>query len=383
MMGRSQTQAFALPLGEGWVLSQPDTDQLIVLNATGKIVWDLLYAGLEKDEIASAFALHFGLSFEQASADVSAVISGVDHMWPSTVDSPFPLEAAPRPSAIFPSSAEPPLDPKVDCGVFRFDVRLVRVFSTVPELGLDYFSRFQHRTAGEPADADVLELSGGSSGYRLTFGQKIVATVNTLRELIGRANGLFLTWEHPDVDFLAYFHAAAVSQSGRAILLPGISGTGKSTLVGYLASRGFAYLGDDLIAMAASDWSLRPLPTCLSVKSGSWPILEAFYPQLSHCQIVQYHGRVVRYVEPTKTAHLAGAPSLILFPNYAKDQVAKLRPLTRLQTMTRLLETATDFDKPATTAKVTEFLRFVETTPAYEFTYSDLPSALNAIREVA
>ena len=376
-------ETFALPLGDGLVLRQPGKDRLVVLNATGKTVWDLLRAGLAQNEIATAFARHFGLPFEQASADVATVIAGLNEAQLSDLAPPGGTGAIPMSAAALPHSSMAQSGPNVDCGAFRFGNRLVRVLSSVPDVGSDYFSRFRHRAAVEAADADVLELSRDpSGGYRLTFGREIVAKVDSLSDLVGRTNEFFLSWEHPEVDFLAYFHAAAVRRAERTILLPGVSGDGKSTLVAYLASRGFTYLSDDLIAMAATDWSLRPLPTCLSIKSGSWSILEALYPQLANSPTVQCHGRAVRYVEPTETSDSAGAPSVILFPRYAKDGGDHLGSLTPLQTMTRLLKANTDLNMPATEAKVAEFLRFVETTPAYELSYSDLPSALNAIERL-
>ncbi|MGH6800936.1 MAG: hypothetical protein ACRECZ_05915 [Methylocella sp.] len=67
-------------------------------------------------------------------------------------------------------------------------------------------------------------------------------------------------WDHPKTRFLAYFHAAAASRGGHGVLLPGVSGTGKSTLAAFLTGHGFAYLWDDTIAMSRADWALRPLP---------------------------------------------------------------------------------------------------------------------------
>ena len=70
--------AFALQLGEGWVLCRPDMDRMAVLNATGKTVWDLLCGGFGQQEIASAFAQHFGLPAEGALANVGEVIGGLE-----------------------------------------------------------------------------------------------------------------------------------------------------------------------------------------------------------------------------------------------------------------------------------------------------------------
>jgi hypothetical protein len=177
------------------------------------------------------------------------------------------------------------------------------------------------------------------------------------------------------------FPCGGRERGGHSALLPSASGTGKSTFAADLAGHGFAYLGDDTIAMTRADWSLRPLPTCLSLKSGSWPILTALYPELPHLPIVLCHGRDVRYVEPRQARYAGSAPSVILFPNYAKSGGTQLRALAPLQTMTRLIETSTDLHRPATGAALAEFLQFVERTPAYELVYRDLPSAKTVIEE--
>ena len=375
-------ETFALPLGDGLVLCHPGKDRLAVLNPTGTTVWELLRAGLAQNDIASAFTRHFGLPVEQASTDVATVIAMIEEARLSGLDPPAGTGAPPVSSAALVCSSELQFGPNADCGAFRFGDRVVRVLSSISDVGPDYFSRFRHRVA-TAAEADTLELSGDASrGYQLTLCHEIVAKVDSLTELVGRTNEFFLSWEHPEVDFLAYFHAAAVRRGASTILLPGVSGAGKSTLVGFLARQGYSYLSDDLVAMVASDWSLRPLPACLSIKSGSWPILQGFYPQLANSQTVRCHGRATRYVEPPETSGSAGTPSVILFPAYVKDAETHLGSLTPLRTMTRLLEANTDLNKPLTFDRVAEFLHFVETTPAYELSYADMPSAMNAIERL-
>lgn len=373
-------ETLALPLGDGWVLCHPDIDRLAVLNATGKIVWDLVCGGLAQQEIASAFAEHFGLPAEAALATIRTVIGGLEEV--GFLARPAG-EAGARRCAPSPLAGGPAIEPgpNVHCGTFQFGDRRVQMHSTMADIGRAYFARFQHRALADAVDADVLAFSSGPRGYRLTFQGAVAADANSLAELVGRTHELFLSWEHPKREFLAYFHAAAVSRGEHSVLLPGVSGTGKSTLAAYLAGHGFAYLGDDTIAMTRADWSLRPLPTCLSLKSGSWPVLTALYPELPQMPVVRCHGRDVRYVEPGQARHAGSAPSVILFPSYAKYGETQLRALAALQTMTRLIETNTDLHRPATVAALAEFLQFVERTPAYELVYRDLPSAKAAIEE--
>jgi serine kinase of HPr protein (carbohydrate metabolism regulator) len=70
-----------------------------------------------------------------------------------------------------------------------------------------------------------------------------------------------LSWNILQPSFSHSSHAAAVSRGGHRVLLPGVSGIGKSTLTAYLGGHGFGYLGDDCVAMATAGWSLRPLST--------------------------------------------------------------------------------------------------------------------------
>jgi hypothetical protein len=228
-MGPAET--LTLPLGDGWVLCQPDMDRLVVLNATGKTVWDLLGGGFGSQEIASAFVHHFGLPAETALSNIAEVIGGLEEAGflarPGEVGTGGCAPSAPANGPAIQSG------PNVHCGTFQFGDHRVQVHSSLPDIGRAYFERFRHRALDDAADADVLEFSGGPCGYRLTFQGAVAAEANSLAEVIGRAHELFLSWEHPKTEFLAYFHAAAVSRGGHTVLLPGVSGTGKSTLTGY------------------------------------------------------------------------------------------------------------------------------------------------------
>ncbi|OAI25846.1 hypothetical protein A1351_15930 [Methylosinus sp. R-45379] len=343
----------SLPLGDGWGLHPPATDRLVIINATAKLVLDLLRAGVTREEIAGAFTEHFDLPLDDAASDVACD-----------------------------ASASPSIEgDEIDCGEWRFGEQAVHIVSSVPELTRDYFARFAHEIAPPSAKAAQLRLSTAGDGYRLTLEGESRWIGDTLPELIARLNELFLGWEHPDVELLAYFHAAAVSRNARAVLLPGASGAGNSTLVGYLCGHGFSYLGDDLVALSAHDWSLRPLPTLLSLKSESWNILEGLFPERSDRPTLCRQGRDVRYVAPRARERSSCAPAIILFPSYTPEEPATLAKLTPLQTITRLLESAMDIEAPVTEAKIAEICRFILSTPAYELRYGDLAQASKMVED--
>jgi hypothetical protein len=221
--------------------------------------------------------------------------------------------------------------------------------------------------------------------YVLTYREIVVDEVTTTAAMISRVVQFLMKMEHPKSSFLAFCHAAAVCRGSHALLIPGSSGSGKSTLTGFLLAHGFAYLGDDVIAIGEDEAALLPLPTCLSIKSGSWSVLEPIYPVLAELPTFNRYGRLLRYVGPQgnyEVMSAARAPSAIVFPAYRAGATTRVQSLGPLQTMIRLTGAHAALSRPATQRKLEKFLHFVEQTPAYELTYSELPSALKAIEDL-
>lgn len=372
---------FVHRLDEDWVVYHPLADRLLILNPTAKTVWDLLCRGYAAPEIAAAFAQHFGISVEQAERDVERVLAELTGDDAQDANEPDFWANLPD---IVDSGAEP--NRLADCGIFRFGYKQIRVRSAIAQLDESLFARFQHRAMGDEGSADVLEdvleIARCASAHRLTFCGEVIAEVPTISQMLSRLVELLLSLEHPQRPLLAYCHSAALSRAGRSLLMPGRSGAGKSTLTAFLVAHGFDYLGDDTIAIGEDEMALLPLPTRLSIKSGAWPVLEPLYPMLPGLPTLHRYGRSIRYIDPAGNYHslqAAAAPSAIVFPAYSADEPTRLDRLQPPQTMIRLLGAHARLSSPATEAKLARLIRFVEQTPAYELTYSDLTDAMHAI----
>lgn len=71
------------------------------------------------------------------------------------------------------------------------------------------------------------------------------------------------------------FHAAALAWKGHGLLLPGPTGSGKTTLTAWLLARGFDYLTDELAFIPLDTTELQGLARPLNVKKRSKGVLEA------------------------------------------------------------------------------------------------------------
>jgi hypothetical protein len=67
-------------------------------------------------------------------------------------------------------------------------------------------------------------------------------------------------------------HAAALAR-GRAVILPGRTGAGKTTLAAWLTKAGFDYLSDELVYIPDGELTVQPFPRPLAVKTAGLPVV--------------------------------------------------------------------------------------------------------------
>jgi hypothetical protein len=80
---------------------------------------------------------------------------------------------------------------------------------------------------------------------------------------------------------LLFFHAAAVVIGGAGVLLVGSKGAGKTTLSMALASRGHAFIGDEIVAVRVTTNELVPVRKAVSIRPG--PRSRRVKQLLRHC----------------------------------------------------------------------------------------------------
>lgn len=109
--------------------------------------------------------------------------------------------------------------------------------------------------------------------------------------LQGRFVMLLLGVLHRQADskWMASFHASTIAKNGKAVMLAGASGKGKSTLTALLAFNGFEFVADDVTGMLYDNLQVYGYPAAISVKSGAFEALHERIPQLKSIALASKH----------------------------------------------------------------------------------------------
>ncbi len=191
---------------------------------------------------------------------------------------------------------------------------------------------------------------------------------------------------------LAYFssgglvmHAALVSRNGQGVLLPGSTGTGKSTLAAWLLRCGYDYLTDELVYIpdegAQRGYGLR---RPLNLKKAARPLLSNIF------QISSYTTGVMTSASVDLIQHELFGKGIVLphipigamvFPRFRAEAAFGLRRLTKAQASLELMQCLINA-RNLPEHGFPEVVRLARTTPAYQMIYSDFSEVASAVQTV-
>jgi len=182
-------------------------------------------------------------------------------------------------------------------------------------------------------------------------------------------------------------HAAVVERHGRAIILSGAPGAGKSTLCAALVNRGWRLLSDELALVSLKDLSLAPLPRPVSLKENSIEIIRAFAPDtfIGRECVDTNKGRVAHMRPPRDSVARAGEmadPAWVLFPRYTAKTPVRHTEVTRGRAAMRLAGHSFNYNTLGLSGFQT-LCDLAERCQAAEFEYSDLDEAVSFLGDMA
>ena len=132
-------------------------------------------------------------------------------------------------------------------------------------------------------------------------------------------------------------HAAALVAAGKGILLPGKSGSGKSSIAAWLTAKGCTYLTDELVLLS-QDGRLLPFTRPISLKPPSLAALQAQIKIDEQAILVSPKGAMIphRLLNPTWQP-MQPRLTTIIFPEFIAGHPASLLPISAAKSCMQLL----------------------------------------------
>jgi hypothetical protein len=179
-------------------------------------------------------------------------------------------------------------------------------------------------------------------------------------------------------------HAAVASWGRDAIVFPGASGLGKSTLVAALSLSGFRYASDELAIVDTQSGLVTPFPKPICLKDGGWRALEAWIgPVSSSVEMVRPDGQTVRYLTAPSVCTLSDDLPVrhVVVPERRPGALASLQPLARSAALARLAEHALNLPRHGRDG-VDVLARLVAGAECHALVYADVADAVRIIQSM-
>lgn len=183
-------------------------------------------------------------------------------------------------------------------------------------------------------------------------------------------------------------HAASLEKGGRAVIMPGSPGAGKSTLCAGLAFRGWRLMTDELTLVSLSDGCIAPVARPISLKNKSIDVIRGFVPGaiLSRPAQDTIKGTVALLKAPAESVvRLAepASPGWIVFPKFRAGAATVLTPRRKAETLIELAHNSFNYQVHGL-AGFDALARVVDRCDCFDFVYGgDLDAAVAAFDSLA
>jgi HprK-related kinase A len=185
------------------------------------------------------------------------------------------------------------------------------------------------------------------------------------------------------LNHLLLLHAGVVEKGGRALVMPALPGSGKSTLTAGLSLRGWRLLSDEFGAFDPEARVFWPLLKPVALKNQSIAIIRGF---AAHAHLgpefpKTRKGTVVHLATEFDAVHRrteVATPGLIVLPQWRADHATKLEPVEPRTAFGALAFNAFNYKLLGSTA-FDAVVHLTRTCQAFQLVYSDLESAVAAL----
>lgn len=180
-------------------------------------------------------------------------------------------------------------------------------------------------------------------------------------------------------------HASAVARDGRALIMSGASGSGKSTMAALLGeSVDWRFMGDEFTLVDPATGDALAFPRAISLKNEAIKEVVAHVPgaRLGPLLTGTPKGDIRHLIPPDdaiSAMDIPARPALILFPEFGGE--SHIRPLGQGEVFVRLTEASTNYVALGEDG-FAALTRLVQETPAFSISYPDSASGMALIEQL-
>jgi HprK-related kinase A len=181
-------------------------------------------------------------------------------------------------------------------------------------------------------------------------------------------------------------HAGVVERGGRAIVMPAMPGSGKSTLTAALTLRGFRLLSDEFGVVRLGDARLLRMLRPLALKNESIEVIQRFEPTaVMGPRFPKTRKGTVAHLAPLSShvdaRHQVAAPALVVFPRFVPTAGVDMEPVSKSRAFARLA--VNSFNYQALGSEAFETLgQLVNESSCWQLRYGNLDGAIKALGEL-
>jgi HprK-related kinase A len=178
-------------------------------------------------------------------------------------------------------------------------------------------------------------------------------------------------------------HAGVVERDGRAVVMPAMPGSGKSTLTAALSLRGFRLLSDEFGVVRLGDSHLLPMLRPLALKNQSIDVIAQFAPgAIIGPHFPKTHKGTVAHLAPlmphVDARHVPAAPGIVVFPQFDATLGVELEPVTRGRAFARMAVNSFNYDALGPDG-FDALGRLVQGSSCWQLRYGDLEGAVDVL----
>ena len=389
---------------ESIVFSEP-ARELYAFNTAATYFWCALDAGEDRADATAGLAERCDVSQEEATRMADELLErwGALGLLAGTDDRPARL--SPVEADAWPTVAEDALvegvardeafDPAMctDNGVARrrtYRLLSARVALELATTDLDerIHPVFAHlETDGsEPADRTIRITSQDGMFFVFVDGEPHMLC-RASDELAPIIKGLVLQAGINSQEYFLSIHAGVVAHAGKAMLLPGAPGAGKTTTTAGLVHAGFRYLSDEVALLTRDSFEVYPVPVSVTIKETGLETVTALFPDAAQLDAHwRADGKYVRYLSPPAESlpPVDGRPypiGMIAFPRYAPGETTRFSPVSKAEALRRLMGECLIIPGDLTAEDVAGIVRWVRSIDCCELAVASLDDAAQLLSD--